>query len=57
MKGDAVHRYLVVAHQTSTSDELIERLREIAREGARAEFVLLVPARNAEAAIHGGAEG
>jgi hypothetical protein len=37
-------RYLVVAHQTAESPELIERLRALAQEDAHAEFVLLVPA-------------
>src|SRR5438552_5465768 len=44
MKRRAAQRYLVVAHQTSTSDELIEGLRAIVGEDADAEFVLLVPA-------------
>jgi hypothetical protein len=37
-------RYLVVAHQTAESDELLARLIEIAGEDPTAEFVLLIPA-------------
>ena len=37
-------RYLIVAHQTAASPELIERARQIGREDPSAEFVLLVPA-------------
>ena len=37
-------RYLVVANQTTTSPRLLERLRELARGEAGAEFVLVVPA-------------
>jgi hypothetical protein len=37
-------RYLVVAHQTAQSIELLTRLRELARTDERAEFVLVVPA-------------
>ena len=36
--------YLVVAHQTAASPELLEKLKEIDAEDADAEFVLLVPA-------------
>jgi hypothetical protein len=36
--------YLVVAHQTAASPELITVLKTIARDDAAAEFVLLVPA-------------
>ncbi len=36
--------YLVVAHQTAASPELIGRVREIAVEDAAAEFAILVPA-------------
>ena len=35
--------YLVVAHQTADSEELVEKVRELAEE-ASAEFTLLVPA-------------
>jgi nucleotide-binding universal stress UspA family protein len=37
-------RYLVVAHQTAASPELLDKLRELARADTEAEFVLLVPA-------------
>src|SRR5687767_6351102 len=37
-------KYLVVAYQTASSPELLERLKELAIEEARHEFVLLVPA-------------
>ncbi len=37
-------RYLVVAHQTATSPELLERLKGLARDVPRCDFVLLVPA-------------
>lgn len=36
--------YLVVAHQTSTSSELLDKLRELAREDPSAGFTLVVPA-------------
>jgi len=37
-------RYLVVAHQTAGSPELLERVRQVAAEDPEAEFTLLVPA-------------
>ena len=37
-------RHLVVAHRTADSAELLQRLRELARDDAATEFVLLVPA-------------
>ena len=37
-------RYLVVAHQTATSETLLDRLRELAAKDRSAEFSLLVPA-------------
>ena len=37
-------RYLLVAHQTAHSDELLQAARELARHDPHAEFVLLVPA-------------
>jgi hypothetical protein len=37
-------RYLIVAHQTAESEELLAAARELAREDEGAEFVLLVPA-------------
>lgn len=36
--------YLVVAYQTASSPELLERLKELASEDASHDFVLLVPA-------------
>ena len=36
--------YLVVAHQTAKSEELLEKLREIARDDPAAQFTLHVPA-------------
>jgi hypothetical protein len=36
--------YLVVAHQTAESEELLEQLREIEREDPEARFSLVVPA-------------
>jgi hypothetical protein len=40
MMGD----YLLVAHQTALSDELLASARELAAEDVEARFVLLVPA-------------
>lgn len=37
-------KYLLVAHQTADSPELVERVREIVATDPVAEFVLLVPA-------------
>ncbi len=37
-------RYLLVAHQTAGSPEVVERVREIVVTDPAAEFVLLVPA-------------
>lgn len=37
-------RYLLVAHQTAESEELLAAARDLAREDPEAEFVLLVPA-------------
>jgi len=37
-------RYLLVAHQTAQSDELLDSARTLAAEDPAAEFVLLVPA-------------
>lgn len=44
MEEEAMARYLLVAHQTAQSDEVLSAARDLAREDARAEFVLLVPA-------------
>ena len=37
-------RYLVVAHQTVTSSELLKQVRVLREQEKDAEFVLLVPA-------------
>ena len=37
-------RYLVVAHQTVTSPELVKQVRVLREQDKDAEFVLLVPA-------------
>lgn len=37
-------RYLVVAHQTAGSPELLERIQDIVANDPAAEFVILVPA-------------
>src|SRR5690349_3563765 len=37
-------RYLLVAHQTALSDELLSGADSLAREDREAEFVILVPA-------------
>jgi len=37
-------RYLVVAHQTAESPELVAKIRELATADAGAEFTILVPA-------------
>lgn len=36
-------RYLVVAHQTAESLELVEKLKELSQDDQQAEFVLVVP--------------
>ena len=41
-------RYLVVAHQTVTSQPLVDAMRSIADHEPNAEFVLLVPATHVE---------
>jgi nucleotide-binding universal stress UspA family protein len=41
-------RYLVVAHQTASSPELLAKVKEIASGDGEAEFVLLVPATRPE---------
>jgi hypothetical protein len=45
-------RYLVVAHQTAASPELIARALELAAEHPGAEFVLLVPATPVAHLLH-----
>jgi hypothetical protein len=39
-----MRRYLVVAHQTATSPELLEKVTELARGEPSAAFAILVPA-------------
>lgn len=41
-------RYLVVAHQTAESPELLQALRDIADDDAAAQFELVVPATHVE---------
>jgi hypothetical protein len=50
-------RYLVVAHQTAASPELIRRTRELTAEDPSAEFVLLVPATPVTHLLGGWEEG
>jgi hypothetical protein len=42
--GEGAIRYLVVAHRTADSAELMDRLLALAAADPAAEFVLLVPA-------------
>ena len=46
-------RYLVVAHQTATSPELMEQARRIASEDREATFTLLIPATHPTHLLHG----
>ena len=39
-----ISQHLVVAHQTATSPELLQRLSELAADDSQADFTLLVPA-------------
>ena len=41
-------RYLIVAHQTAESPELLEAVRAIVARDVKARFVLLVPATHVE---------
>jgi hypothetical protein len=50
-------RYLVVAHQTAASPELIGRALELAAKDPGAEFVLLVPATPTAHLLHNWEEG
>jgi hypothetical protein len=45
-------RYLVVAHQTAGSPELVERVRALAASDPAAEFVLLIPATPVHHLLH-----
>lgn len=40
---NGMSRYLLVAHQTAHSEELLRSAQELARQDPQAEFVLLVP--------------
>jgi hypothetical protein len=44
MEEDAMAQYLIVAHQTATSPELLDRVSELAGEDPMASFTILVPA-------------
>jgi hypothetical protein len=50
-------RYLMVAHQTAASPELIERARALAAAQPGTEFVLLVPATPPGHLLHNWEEG
>jgi hypothetical protein len=44
MEEDAMAQYLIVAHQTATSLELLGRVSKLASEDSMASFTILVPA-------------
>ena len=50
-------RYLIVAHQTAASPELLERVEELAAGDPTAEFTLLVPATPTGHLLHNWEEG
>jgi hypothetical protein len=50
-------RYLIVAHQTAGSPELLERVRALAAADPGAEFALLVPATPTGHLLHNWEEG
>jgi hypothetical protein len=50
-------RYLIVAHQTAASPELVERVRQLADEDPGAEFALVVPATPVGHLLHNWEEG
>jgi hypothetical protein len=50
-------RYLIVAHQTAGSPELLERVRALAAADPGAEFTLLVPATPTGHLLHNWEEG
>ena len=50
-------RYLIVAHQTACSPELLERVRALAGADPGAEFTLLVPATPTGHLLHNWEEG
>jgi hypothetical protein len=43
LRRSTMARYMVVAHQTATSPELVDRLRDIASRDGAASFTLIVP--------------
>jgi hypothetical protein len=50
-------RYLIVAHQTAGSPELLERVRALAADDPGGEFTLLVPATPTGHLLHNWEEG
>jgi hypothetical protein len=50
-------RYLIVAHQTACSPELLERVRALAAADPAAQFTLLVPATPTGHLLHSWEEG
>src|SRR4029453_13826519 len=50
-------RYLIVAHQTACSPELLERVKSLAAADPAAEFTLLVPATPTGPLLHNWEEG
>jgi hypothetical protein len=50
-------RYLIVAHQTAGSPELLERVKALAAADPAAEFTLLVPATPTGHLLHNWEEG
>jgi hypothetical protein len=50
-------RYLIVAHQTAGSPELLERVKQLAAADPAAEFTLLVPATPTDHLLHNWEEG
>ena len=47
-----MRRYLVVAHQTATSPELLRRLQQLAADDPEATFTLVVPATPVSHLVH-----
>jgi hypothetical protein len=56
-REDGMARYLIVAHQTAGSPELLERVKELAAADPAAEFTLLVPATPTDHLLHNWEEG
>jgi hypothetical protein len=57
VEEDGMARYLIVAHQTAGSPELLERVKELAAGDPAAEFTLLVPATPTGHLLHNWEEG